>query len=203
MNPVEEFTISARSARAFDVDNGQRFRIVAHEGTQVSDVALISRDDHSETFGSDMSMFLNSVDGTGTLWQLETLYSRPPGEQVMARVTKDTICHHLPWAGGMCSSLLYEKRGLGSDHPNCADLLHEAFEEYGLQLAQVPEVFNVGLNVGIDDDSTYYKEPEFGKDDFIEFEATMDLVVGVSACPNETAIINRRNPKSLRIVIRE
>ncbi|WP_436933811.1 DUF1989 domain-containing protein [Halovenus marina] len=191
--------VPAESARSYRVDAGQRFRIVAHEGPQVCDAVFVGADDHSLTYSSDLSVLFNQLQGTGDMNQIETLYSRPPGMEPMLRVTADTIGHHFPWAGGMCSSYLYEVRDGDSDHPNCADNLLAALNEQGLGLTRVPEVFNIGMNVVVEDDEIQYRPPEFERGDYIEFEAETDLIVAISACPNDTTVMNESSPKSLEV----
>jgi uncharacterized protein YcgI (DUF1989 family) len=71
--------------------------------------------------------------------------------------------------------------------------------EEGLDLRRVPEVFNIGMNVVVDDAEIRYEPPEFEQGDYIELEALTDLIVGISACPNDTTVINESGPKSLEV----
>ncbi|WP_235019606.1 urea carboxylase-associated family protein [Natrialba sp. INN-245] len=191
--------VPASTARAYQVAAHQRFRIVAHEGAQVCDAAFVGADDHSVTYSSDLSVLFNQLEGTGDIHSLETLYSRPPDTEPMVRVTEDTIGHHFPWAGGMCCSYLYEIRDDEPSHENCADNLLTALNERGLSLEKVPEVFNIGMHVTVEDDQIQYLPPEFGRGDYIELEPQIDLIVGISSCPNDTTIMNESEPKSLEI----
>lgn len=199
VNPATTDVIPASSAQSYQIRAGQTFRVVAHRGPQVCDAAFVGADDPSLTYSSDLSVLFNQLEGTGNMNQIETLYSRPPGVEPIARVTEDEIGHHFPWAGGMCCSYLYERRDDDASHPNCADNLLAVLKERGLAFERVPEVFNIGMNVDVEDGEIRYRPPEFDRGDFIEFEAERDLIVGVSACPNDTTVMNDSSPKSLEV----
>jgi len=199
MAETDNIIVPAKSARAFDVGEGERFRIVAPDGPQVGDAVFMDQHDHEETYSSDLTVYFNQLLGTGDLWQVKTLYSRPPGIKELLTVTEDTIGHHYPLAGGMCSQLLYEIRDDDPDHPNCADNLLAALNDHGVGVSKVPEVFNIGMNVSVSEDGFSYNPPEFGAGDYIELRAERDLVVALSACPNDTTIINDYEPKRLKV----
>lgn len=203
MGNVTQHVVPASSAEVFEIAEGQTFRIVAHEGEQVCDAVFLNADDPDEEYSSDMTVLLNQILEIGGLWQVRRLYSRPPETSLMLTVTEDRIKHHWPWAGGMCNSLLYSIRDGNPDHPSCADNLHAALAEYGIERSKVPEVFNIGMNVAIEDGRIVYKRPEFTKGDFIELRAEMDLIAAISACPNDTTVMNLFEPKPLRVDIDE
>lgn len=199
---VEEILIPAREAKGFTVKKGQTFRIVAHEGPQVCDAVFIGRE-QGETYSSDLSVLFNQLQGTGNMRRIKTLYSRPPGIVILATVEEDRIGHHFPWAGGMCSSLLYEIRDDDPDHANCADNLLEALHNLGYEGRFVSEVFNIGMNVTVENHEIKYHPPEYEAGDFIELRAERDLLVALSACPNDTTVMNEFEPKSLLVEIED
>lgn len=199
MGATEEIIIPKQEAEIFSVEKGDIFRVIAHEGPQVADIVFINANDTDESYCSDMSVIVNSQNGTGNLWSIKELYSRPPNMSLLATITEDTIGHHYPWCGGMCCSWSYETRINDPDHPNCADNLLDVLREYGLSTTKVPEVFNLGMNPTVEDDKVVYNEPEFGKGDFVEFRAEMDLIVAISACPNDYSVINFAEPKALKV----
>lgn len=200
---LDSFVIPAERARAFELEEGTKARIIAHEGTQVCDIAIISRDDPSEYYCSDMSVYINMMKGIGNMDGITELYSRPPGMKLLAVVTDDTMGHHNPWSGGMCCSLLYSIRDDDPDHPNCADNILGALHDHGMTLEKVPEVFTVGMNVAIEDDMIRYEEPTFGKGAFVELRAESDLILAASACPNDTTVMNEYEPKAIKIELRD
>lgn len=202
---VEEIEIPAETATTVEIDEGDYFRIVSHEGQNVADVVFINRHDREETYCSDMTVFYNQSQDLGDLWQIKHVYSRPPDTSVMATVTEDRMGHHFPVAGGMCSPKYYETRGYDSGHESCANLLLNALNDYGLDVSKVPEVFNVGMNVEVVTTETgrvfeFYR-PEYQKGDFLELRAEMDLIVAVSACPDDINPINMYDPTGLKIEV--
>lgn len=204
---VDEFEIPAETATTFEVDEGQCFRVISHEGQNVADAVLINRHDTEETYCSDMTVFYNQSQDIGDLWQIKEVYSRPPDTSLMATVTEDRMGHHFPVAGGMCSPEYYEHRGYSRDHESCANLLLNALNDYGLDVSKVPEVLNIGMNVEVVTDGNsrvfeFYR-PEYQRGDFLELRAEMDLIVAISACPDDINPINMYDPTGLKIEIFE
>jgi uncharacterized protein YcgI (DUF1989 family) len=195
----EDIQIEAESAESFTVRAGERFRIHADEGPQVADAVFFLENDPQISYASDMSVIVNQIEGTGDLWAVETLYSRPPDMRPLLTITDDQMGRHFPWAGGMCCSLLYDLAVDDPDHPNCADTLLTELRASGYDLRTVPDVFNIGLNVDIEDDELVYRPPAFNAGASIEFEAHEALFVAVSAFPNDTSVVNEFEPKPLRI----
>lgn len=207
LETVDEIEIPAETATTFEVEEGQYFRVVSHEGQNVADAVFFNRDDPEETYCSDMTVFYNQSQDLGDLWQVKEIYSRPPGTSLMATVTEDRMGHHFPVAGGMCSPKYYETRGYDPSHESCANLLINAINDHGMDRTKVPEVFNIGMNVEVVTTERgrvfeFYR-PEYQKGDYLELRAEMDLVVAISACPDDINPINMYDPTGLKIVVLE
>ncbi|KXA95921.1 hypothetical protein AKJ38_04240 [candidate division MSBL1 archaeon SCGC-AAA259I14] len=201
---MKEFIIEKESARAFDVDKGEHFRIIEEAGPQVADTVFFNRKDMEETFHAGMTVFMNGIQDLGGLYHVKHLYSRPPNMSKLFTVIEDTVKRHWVGVGGCCCSTLYKKLINDPDHPNCAAQFLEAFQEYGIPVTRVPDVFNIFMNFEITDDSKYkIKPPLARKNDYIEMRAEMDSVVVISACPESirTAPTNMEKPKPLRFQI--
>jgi hypothetical protein len=181
--------------RAFQLRRGQVFRVIAVEGKQVGDMTLLSRHDLRETFSSHMTAALN-----GSLRKALRLYSRPPFANVMLTVTEDPVGVH--WIHGRCTRMWYRDRFGADNQPNCHDNLVRALGPYGVGEYDLPlDTFNIFMVGHVDEENRYrFSPPVANKGDHIAFRAEMDLVVGISACPDDSEI-NDYIPKPLKIEI--
>lgn len=201
---VQEILIPAREARAFIVRRGQRFRLTQVEGEQVADAIFINANDYREAFHAGHTVYMACLEGTGNIKRVTHLYSKPPRENVMLTVTADPVGVHFAHIGTRCSRLIYRTRDKvdAPPHRTCQDNLAEAIAPYGLTPDDVPDVFNIWMNVDIDEHGRFVvKPPTVKRDDFIELRAEMDCLVAVSACPSDRAAVNNFRIKPLRAAI--
>jgi uncharacterized protein len=210
---VEEFVIPASYGRGFVVPEGHILRIEEVEGKQVVDATFQNADNLRETFHAGQSMALNMLGGTGNLKQVRYLYSRPPYENVLMEVTDDPVGVNFAWMGGRCTRKIYEfrnARGIGRNvdvdgHRTCQQNLEEALEPFGVEPDLVPDVFNIWMNN--DDEATVREQhmvflrPIADVGDYIELRAELNVLVGISACPNDQDDVNDGRPKPLGIKI--
>ena len=201
---VQDILIPAREARACVVRCGQRLRLIQVEGEQVADAIFFNANDYREAFHAGHSAYMACLEGTGSIKRLTHLYSKPPRENVMLTVTADPVGIHFAYIGTRCSRLIYRTRDKvdAPPHRTCQDNLAEAIAPYGLTPDDVPDVFNIWMNVDIDkNDRFVVKPPTVKRGDFIELRADMDCLVAVSACPSDRAAVNNFQIKPLRAAI--
>lgn len=201
--PKQEIIIPAGFARAFHVNKGEILRIGQVEGGQVGDVIIFNAHDFRERFNVSESVVLNAFEGTGNLKYITKFYSQPSRENLMFTVVEDTTKVHFVWNGARCSPKIYSIRDKVSvpPHRSCQTNLAEAIAPYGLSADDVPDVFNVFMNVDVEGDRFVIKPPVVGKDDYIDMRAEMDCLVAVSACPSDRATTNAGRIKPLKIQI--
>ena len=94
------------------------------------------------------------------------------------------------------------------DHRSCTDNFADALREFGLKLEDVysPSVLNAFANVYLDpkgDGTIRIEPPRSEKGDYIEFLAEMDVLVAVSACPDDRSAMNDHSCKDIGIQIFE
>jgi uncharacterized protein YcgI (DUF1989 family) len=204
MNAVQRFIIAPGEGKAFVVKKGQVLRIIEVEGKQVADVAIFNAHDYKECFHVGQTLALNMIEGTGNIWRVKKLYSKPPRENVMFTVIDDKAGVHFLLSGGRCSRKIYELRDKAPGHRNCQDILAEALSPYGLSGDDIMDVFNVFMNVEIDEEGRFIiKPPKTEKGDYIDLLAEMDCLVAVSACPSDKVPTNDFKPKPIGIEILE
>jgi uncharacterized protein YcgI (DUF1989 family) len=202
---MKEMIVPAGKAIAFEVARDDTFRIAQVEGRQVADVVLINADNYKEYFSAGHSIYLNCIEGTGNIRKFTKFWSRPPMENVMATVIEDTVGVHFTYIGSRCSRMIYKLRHNidAPPHRTCQDNLAEALAPHGLSADEIPpEVFNLWMNVEIDDNGCFRLKPSLaGPSDFIELKANMNLLIGVSACPSDMVAVNDFRIKPLKVVL--
>ncbi len=215
MEVVEEFIVPATEGRGCIVKKGQYLRIEQIEGKQVADVSFLNADNPREGFHVGQTTALNMLEGIGSMTAVKKLYSRPPYENVMLTVVEDTSDHHFVWMGGRCSPKIYDVRnrmGIGrkvdvNTHRTCQQNLEEAVAPFGVEPDAVPDVFNIWMRnddkATIEEDRMTFLPPTAGPEDYIELRAEMNVLVAVSACPNDQDAVNDGKPKPLRIKVIE
>ena len=205
---VEEFSVPKCSGMAFNVEAGKYFRVIESEGKQVAGLMFYNAHNYKEQFMAEFSGGLNyfqppELGKVGSHYRLGELYSKVPYENLMLTVTDNRLGDH--FLGTHCSRLMMEVLGTAG-HRSCSDNFADALRGYGLELDDVysPSVLNVFANVHIDtrgDGEISIQPPRSQKGDYIEFLATMDLLVVVSACPDDITPMNDHDCKSLQIQI--
>jgi hypothetical protein len=121
----------------------------------------------------------------------------------MMTVTHNDLGDH--FLGTHCSALSMALLG-APGHRSCSDNFAEALAEFGLELEDVysPSVVNIFSNARIDtqgDGRLLINPPRSAPGDFVEFLAHMDVLVAISACPDDVTAKNDHSCKSIRIQI--
>lgn len=85
-----------------------------------------------------------------------------------------------------CDPTMYRLRSAGCAHPSCHDNLHRAFLSRGISLGRTPPSICLFQNIRIDDAGAISIGVNRSRPgDRIAFRAERDLVLAVSACPND------------------
>lgn len=199
---VLDTIIEAGHGMAFEVKKGQVLRIHLVEGRQVGDCVFYNANDYKEWFHVGQSWAINVLNGTGDARGFKHFYSKPPRENVMLTVVEDTVRNHWANMGGRCSPRLGELTGHGVAGRTCQGNLAEALEPYGLSGDDINDVFNVFMNVDVDADGRFaLKAPSTVEGDHIDLRAEMDILAGISACPNDQSATNDGRAKPLGVTI--
>lgn len=188
----QSILIPACEARSFTVAAGDLVRVVAVEGPQAADLIAFNLRDVRESLSTWLTRHVS-----GSFTRAEKVYSKLPAANVMFTVLTST--DGLLWLSpGRCNRLKYES----PDHPNCQDLLAGCIADHGMSAYDVPDVFNIFMRAQLHEDNTYEFFPSPIKaGDAFEMRAEMDLLVAVSACPDDTSAYNLYHPTPIGIEI--
>lgn len=171
--------IDPRSGTAFELEAGAQLTVYDPLGGQVADLLAISRADTREIISSG-----RTLDYAETIYLTtgHKLYSNR--SNVMLEIIDDTVGRHdflLTPCSEATFRLCYDNE---PPHQGCHGNLHHALAPYGISEDAIPIAFNCFMNVPVDGATGRLKVlPPLSKaGDHIRFRATMDLVIGLTAC---------------------
>jgi uncharacterized protein YcgI (DUF1989 family) len=192
----QEILVPRCEGRSWSVGAGQEVRIVAVEGPQAADVIAWSAADPRESMSAWLTRHMS-----GNFGRASHVYSKLPAGRVMFTVLTDAP-GLLFLSPGRCNRLKYTKLGQ-PDHANCQDILSATIEPFGMSPFDVPEVLNVFMNPVFTPEGTYRFLPSpIEAGGYFALRAEMDVVMAVSACPDETpGSYNNGLPKALKIEV--
>jgi hypothetical protein len=105
----------------------------------------------------------------------------------MLSVLEDTVKNHFVPCPGRCSPMINKLRSNVIGNPTCQENLAEALAPYGIGSHEVPDVFNMFMNAGIDENGLIYIRPsKTKKGDYMELQAE-PKPVGVRIFRNSAA----------------
>ena len=198
MKILEDVTQEPGKGVAFKVLKGQVFSLMQVEGGQVADLIAYNLHDFKERYSSTLTAAMNQ-----SFWVPKNLYTIHSRARVMFKVVKDTLGKH--WLhGGRCCAHSYWVQHNMQGYRGCQEVLAETVAPYGLSPDDVGDVFNVFMNVDIQENAARKIRPcAAKKDDHIDLQAEMDSLVVVSVCPDYKDPTNNFKPTPLRFQLIE
>jgi uncharacterized protein len=174
---IEE--IPPRSGRAFRLAKGRRLKVIDPQGEQVADMLAAFSGDTAEIMSSGRTFdYLEKIYlSTG-----DTIYSNR--SRPMLTILEDTVGRH-DFLLTPCSAdtfrIIYGDR---DPHHGCFGNLAEVLGPHGIGSDQIPACFNIFMNVELDGVTGRFavKPPLSKANDYIVFQAELDLVIGLTAC---------------------
>ena len=178
--------ISAGSADAIRVTAGKSFAVVDVEGGQVGDLFMFADDGSGEFLSASHTRMT-----TGRLFPLEGQAFASDKRRTMATVVEDNHHGDHDMLCAACDPERYRQLGAGPGHASCAENLKAALESIGMPSDVVPQPVNVFMRVRLSDEGTLELLPAISKPgDRLVLRAERDLVVVLSACPQDLSPVN-------------
>lgn len=184
----------ARKSVAVSVQKGQSIKVINTHGKQVVDFWAFNPQDHLD--------YLSMVHTRTVLTKIsialgDSLYSTK--RKAMLKLTEDTTpgVHDLVWS--VCDTERYAMQGFVGYHDNCADNMHSAlkisYPDFKIADKWVPDPLNLFMNVAIDHrGSLDIRPPVSEKGQYVVLKAETDLIIVMSACPQDLAPVNAGMP---------
>jgi uncharacterized protein YcgI (DUF1989 family) len=195
--PLNETIVPAGGyAPAFVLRRGQLLSVEDIEGQQAADVTIAAAENPRDWLSCLYTTLLNRTIHVSTGHVLYSKLARP-----LASVVADTVGVHW-FGGGFCSAETNEFRYGLRDTSSCRGNLAASLGEYvpdplGLELDANASLF---MKIDIDGDGNLaIVESPSRAGDHIVFRAETDLVVAVSACPEEHNPCNAYHPTPIRL----
>src|SRR5262249_24853703 len=108
--------------------------------------------------------------------------------------------HDLLWAA--CDPTRYAELGVEGWHASCQENLLRAMAELGHERIEVPQPINLFMNTPVLPGGDFGQgAAETRPGDPVAFQAELDCIVALSACPMDIISINAGQPTSLAIEI--
>jgi uncharacterized protein YcgI (DUF1989 family) len=191
---IEEVIVPASEARTIEVKKGQILEIVDLEGQQVGDVAVWMAADPNEYLSpshtvSSLSKLVPEV-GDSVLSNHRT---------PLLKILRDDVGRH-DLVVPCCDPERYAIDYGEPDHGSCLASLEKALADEGLDLPLRGEMcWNVFMNNVVEDGKIVTYEPPHAAGSLIAMEAQEDLVVALSACPQDISAVNAYNPTPMAL----
>lgn len=173
--------IDKQSGAAFTIQKGQKLKVIDPKGMQVSDMVIFNANDVREKLSSGKTLdFEESI----LITEGNHLWSNRSNQ--MMKILEDTNGRN-DFLLAPCSpetfKIMYDHNGY---HPSCFENLYTNLEPYNIAPDDVPNAFNVFMNVQFDSEGKLSVLPPLSKaGDYVLFEAQMDLIVALTACSAE------------------
>jgi hypothetical protein len=193
VNAAETITVPAREGRALALAAGDRIRVIDPVGGQVADVFAFCAGDLSEYHSAQHTR----------VW-VSRLFPRP-GEQFVTNRRRPILTLEADDSPGVhdmlcaaCDPSRYALLGATGWHASCQENLQRAMAALGHEGIAIPQPINLFMNIPVGEGGTIGWEPApTGAGDSVTLRAELDIVVAVSACPQDLIPINSGNPTEI------
>ena len=189
--------IPARHGVAARLSGGQTVTVLNSHGKQVVDTWAFNARDISEFMSMEHSRaaMLKLTPGRGD--RLVTNRRRA----ILTLIADTTPGVHDTLIAA-CDIHRYHQLGAVGLHDNCTHNLALALEELGLAAPQTPSPLNLFMNVPVATNGELCFQPPVSEaGQYVTFRAEMDLVIVLSACPQDMVPVNDMKPTDAHFLI--
>ncbi|QDL92633.1 urea carboxylase-associated family protein [Paroceanicella profunda] len=178
--------LAASQGAAWRLSRGEEVSIVNTHGSQVVDTWALAAEDPSEHSAMEHTRSKNS-----TIFLDEGLAVMSSKRRPMLTLVADTTPGRHDTLLCPCSAEIYAELGQPAGHRSCTGNFHEAIGALGLSLGFTPASLNLFMQVPLESDGRVRREPPASRPgDSVRLRAEMDLILVLSACPQDVTPIN-------------
>jgi uncharacterized protein YcgI (DUF1989 family) len=198
-NPDSQQILQATRGTAIKLCKGEAISIINLHGNQVVDTWAVSLTDPSECSALEHTRSINSNMFFETGMTLVSNLRRP-----MLKLIEDSSPGRHDTLLCPCNLAIYKELGCTDYHRSCTDNFHEALAEQGVSCSYTPASLNLFMNVPVAEDGSVQRVPPRSKaGDRVTLLAEMDVMVVLSACPQDITPINGtgRQPSDIAWIV--
>jgi len=184
----KRYTVPAREGRAVRLSKGQSLIVLNTHGTQVCDLWAFNAENLNE--------YLSWEHTRGGINRIapqvgDALVTNRRRPILTLTLTEDTSPGVHDTLIAACDLFRYIGLGVEGYHDNCSDNLRMALVAIGEHTTEVPQPFNIWMNIPVRADGSINWLPTVSKPgDQVTLRAEMDCIVVMSACPQDLVPIN-------------
>jgi uncharacterized protein YcgI (DUF1989 family) len=180
--------LRARHGTAVRLATGQRLEVVNLQGGQVVDMWALgdgsAGDDEYASMEHTRTALSRLVPRVG-----DGIYSTR--RRVLLTLVQDSSPGAHDTLIAACDPERYRQLGGAEDHPSCAENFAAALAGHGRALSRAPAPLNLFMNIPWDADGRLEFAPSPARaGDSVTFEAALDVIIVLSACPMDLNPIN-------------
>jgi uncharacterized protein YcgI (DUF1989 family) len=198
-NPDSQQILQATRGTAIKLCKGEAISVINLHGNQVVDTWAVNLTDPSECSALEHTRSINSNMFFETGMTLVSNLRRP-----MLKLIEDSSPGRHDTLLCPCNLAIYKELGCTDYHRSCTDNFHEALAEQGVSCSYTPASLNLFMNVPVAEDGSVQRVPPRSKaGDRVTLLAEMDVMVVLSACPQDITPINGagRQPSDIAWIV--
>ena len=193
--PAGSSLVRPGQALAITLSAGSEFAVRDLEGQQVGDLVAFCAEDPTERFSPGNTRKLNHAFTIGQGAVLFSTKCRP-----LLTIVEDAVsCNDLLFSS--CSPYDYPLRFGALNHSNCLSALADALTQHGVPEYLIPDPLNIFQNTSLDLNSGRMEtiSPRSQAGSHMLLRAETDVLVAVSACPQDLNPCNGGSPGPLKL----
>lgn len=196
---VAEYRVDARTALAYEVQEGQYIQVIDVAGRQCSDFLCFdaAQLQKGKERGLDLTTTRTLI---GSLYPMPGLAAKyfDMDMQPLCEVVRDTVGRHDSF-GLACTARFYEDAGYPG-HPSCSENFNNQLDPFGLDKRRGWQAINLFYNTGVNAaNAIFLDDPWSRPGDYVLLRAAKDLVCASSACPDDIDATNAWNPTDIHV----
>jgi len=183
---ASRYILRAGLGAACVVKAGEHAVVRNPRGNQVVDTWALALSDPKEYSAMEHTRSVSSNIFFDLGHRVVSIYRRP-----MLTLVEDTSPGRHDTLLCPCNSAIYRELGCTAPHRSCSDNFHEAIASHDLRLPFTPASLNLFMNVPVAADGSVDRLPPASRPgDHVVLRAEMDLLLVLSACPQDITPIN-------------
>ena len=174
------YEISARTGTSFDLRVGDKIKIVSPHGHQVADFFAFNAHEPREYLSARHTL----VSSTRHLYPRQGQIFLTSLRRPILKFIEDGANEQHEMLLAACDPARYQLLGVKGHHASCAENLQQAMAQRGIVITEIPQPLNLFSSTRAEPDGKIITHPNSSQPgDYAIFEALMDCIVVVSACP--------------------